>query len=123
MVQYEREDVEAGRRGFGMTPPDWQEVHADEEAEELAATGKMQPREKEFFRKDGSRAPVLIGAACFEGQSRQGVAYILALTDRKRADAALCDRERELSQLVNVVTSYLCRITANGVPAFFNKKL
>jgi len=37
----------------------------------------MQAREKESFRKDGSRVPVLIGAACFRGQSRQGVAYIL----------------------------------------------
>src|SRR3546814_17306629 len=72
-VQYEREDVEAGLRWFDMTPPEWQEVHAEEEAEELAATGKMQAREKEFFRKDGSRVPVLIGAASFEGQSRQGV--------------------------------------------------
>src|SRR3546814_8984199 len=31
MVQYEREDVEAGLRWFDMTPPEWQEVHAEEE--------------------------------------------------------------------------------------------
>lgn len=123
MVQYERADVEAGLRWFDMTPPDWQEVHAREEAEELAATGKMQAREKEYFRKDGSRVPVLIGAACFEGQSRQGVAYILDLTERKRAEAALRDRERELSQLVDMVPSYLWRITPDGVPVFFNKRL
>src|SRR3546814_16295349 len=83
----------------------------------------MQAREREFFRKDGSRVPVLIGAASFEGQSRQGVAYILDLTERKRAEAALCDRERELSQLVNVVPRYLWRITPDGVPVFFNKRL
>src|SRR3546814_6531121 len=87
MVQYEREDVEAGLRWFDMTPPEWQEVHAEEEAEELAATGKMQARDKEAFRKDGSRVPVLIGAASFGGPSRQGVAYILDLTERKRAEA------------------------------------
>src|SRR3546814_20859023 len=86
MVQYEREDVEAGLRWFDMTPPEWQEVHAEEEAEELAATGKLQAREKEFFRKDGSRVPVLIGAASFEGPSRQGVAYTFDLTERKRAE-------------------------------------
>jgi PAS domain S-box-containing protein len=123
MLQYERKDVEAGLRWFDMTPPDWQEVHAREETEELAATGKMQPREKEYFRKDGSRVPVLIGAACFEGQSRQGVAYILDLTEHKRAEAALRDRERELSQLVDMVPSYLWRITPDGVPVFFNKRL
>jgi PAS domain S-box-containing protein len=123
MVQYERKDVEAGLRWFDMTPPDWQEVHARDEAEELAATGKMQPREKEYFRKNGSRVPVLIGAACFEGQSRQGVAYILDLTELKHAEAALRDRERELSQLVDMVPSYLWRITPDGAPVFFNKRL
>ncbi|MBS7700150.1 MULTISPECIES: PAS domain-containing protein [unclassified Chelatococcus] len=123
MVQYDREDVKAGIRWFDMTPSEWQEVHSREEAEELATTGKMQAREKEYFRKDGSRVPVLIGAACFDGQSRQGVAYILDLTERKRAEAAVRDRERELSQLVDMVPSYLWRITADGVPVFFNKRL
>src|SRR5690606_23355116 len=86
MLQYDREDLRAGLRWFDMTPPEWQDVHARYEAEELQATGKMQAREKEYFRKDGSRVPVLIGAACFEGQSRQGVAYILDLSERKRAE-------------------------------------
>src|SRR6185436_4323102 len=66
MVQYQREDLKTGLRWFDMTPPEWQEVHARDEAEEIKATGMMQAREKEFFRKDGSRVPVLIGAACFE---------------------------------------------------------
>jgi len=123
MVRYERKDVQTGLRWLDMTPPDWQDVHAQEEAEELAATGKMQPREKEYFRKDGSRVPVLIGAACFEGQSRQGVAYILDLTEQKRAEIALRNRERELSQLVDMVPSYLWRISPDGMPVFFNKRL
>ncbi|MGY8668521.1 MASE1 domain-containing protein [Bradyrhizobium sp. UFLA05-109] len=122
MVQYEREDLQAGLRWFDMTPPEWQEVHARYEAEELKRTGMMQAREKEFFRKDGSRVPVLIGAACFEGQSRQGVAYILDLTERKRAEAALREREQELSQLVNMVPIFIRRLTPEGEPIFFNKR-
>lgn len=98
IIQYTRQDIEAGLRWLDITPPDWQRVHAIEEAAELARTGKMEPREKEYFRKDGSRVPVLIGAACFEGQSTQGVAFILDLTERKRAEAALRERERELHQ-------------------------
>jgi PAS domain S-box-containing protein len=123
IVQYEREDLQAGLRWFDMTPPEWQEVHAREEAEELARTGKMQAREKEYFRKDGSRVPVLIGAACFEGQPTQGVAYILDLTERKSAEAALRDRERELSQLVNLGPILLWRVTAEGEATFFSKRL
>jgi PAS domain S-box-containing protein len=96
MLQYSREELEAGLDWFAMTPPEWQEMHAREEAEELARTGKMLPREKEYFRKDGSRVPILIGAACFENNPRQGIAYILDLTERKRTEAALREREREL---------------------------
>jgi PAS domain S-box-containing protein len=96
MIQRGREDLQAGLRWFEITPPEWQEVHARYEAEELRTTGKMHAREKEFFRKDGSRVPVLIGAACFEGQSRQGVAYILDLTERKRAEAAQMRAEEAL---------------------------
>jgi PAS domain S-box-containing protein len=123
MLQYDREDLQAGLRWFDMTPPEWQEVHAREEAEELMTTGKMQAREKEFFRKDGSRVPVLIGAACFEGQSRQGVAYILNLTEQKGAEAALRDRERELAQLVDMLPVYIRRLSPEGEPIFFNKRL
>ena len=46
MVRYEREDLQAGLGWFDITPPEWQEVHAREEAEELARTGRdSDPRE------------------------------------------------------------------------------
>jgi PAS domain S-box-containing protein len=98
MLGYDRKDVKAGLRWLDMTPPDWQEVHARYEAEELAATGMMQAREKEYFRKDGSRVPVLIGAACFEDQPNQGVAYILDLTRQKQTEEALRRSEAHLAQ-------------------------
>jgi C4-dicarboxylate-specific signal transduction histidine kinase len=52
----------------------------------LVATGTWRPSEKEFFRKDGSRVPVLVGGATFGGLRRQGVAFVIDLTDRKRAE-------------------------------------
>jgi PAS domain S-box-containing protein len=99
MVQYERADLDAGLRWFDMTPPEWQEVHALKELEELQTTGMMQAREKEYFRKDGSRVPVLIGAAAFEGQPNQGVAYILDLTEHKRAEARALESERRYREI------------------------
>lgn len=99
MVQYGREDLDAGLRWFDMTPAEWQEVHAQNELLELQSTGIMQPREKEFFRKDRSRVPVLIGAAAFEGQPNQGVAYILDLTNLKRAEAEARESERRYQEV------------------------
>ncbi len=123
MVQYQREDLRAGLRWFDMTPPEWQQVHAREEAEELAKTGMMHAREKEFFRKDGSRVPVLIGAACFEGQSRQGVAYILDLTERKVSEAALRQSERRLLQLVETLPAMIYCAAPNGEPTYRSRQL
>ncbi|MGF6660703.1 PAS domain S-box-containing protein [Paraburkholderia atlantica] len=92
MLQYEREDLKAGLRWYDMTPPEWQE-RVPRELEELEATGAMQACEKEFFRKDGSRIPVLIGGAAFEDQPSQGVAYILDLTEQKRAEKKIRESE------------------------------
>jgi len=86
IVGYTREDLVSGRlRWTELTPAEWRD--ADEQAiEELKAAGTVQPREKEYFRKDGSRVPVLIARALFEWKPDEGVAFVLDLTERKRAD-------------------------------------
>jgi len=86
MLQYGREDVVSGRlRWTDLTPAEWREQ--DERAvAELRSTGTFQPVEKEYFRKDGSRLPVLIGGALFEESANEGVAFVLDLTERKRAE-------------------------------------
>ena len=59
----------------------------------MKTTGSYQAFEKEYFRKDGSRVPVLIGAATFDGKRDQGVAFVLDLTERKRGGGEV-GRER-----------------------------
>src|SRR5262249_24354958 len=82
MLQYGREDVVAGRlRWSDLTPAEWREQHQYAVAE-LRSTGTFQPAEKEYFRKDGSRIPVLIGRTLFEESGNEGVAFVLDLTER-----------------------------------------
>jgi C4-dicarboxylate-specific signal transduction histidine kinase len=76
-----------------LTPPEWAE--ADERLlAELASTGTWKPSEKDFFRKDGSRVPVLVGGATFGELRHQGVAFVVDLTERKRAEAELAHANR-----------------------------
>ncbi len=91
---YDREDLAAGRlRWADLTPPEWQERTARARAE-LKATRVVQPFEKAFFRKDGSRVPVLTGGALFDDEQEQGVAFVLDLSERKRAETEARDNEQ-----------------------------
>lgn len=57
------------------------------------------------------------------GAIAQWYGVSLDVDDEVRAREALRDRERELSQLVDMVPSLLWRLTPGGEPNFFNKRL
>jgi len=99
LIGYDREDVVAGRlRWTELTPPEWRDDTARRVAE-VRATGTVQPREKEYFRKDGSRVPVLIGGVAVGEGSQQAIAFVLDLTERKRAEAETRESERRYRQI------------------------
>jgi len=93
MVQYDHEDVAAGRvRWRDMTPADGRE-RVERALAEVMQTGTVQPFESELFRKDGSRVPVLVAGALFEGGGHEGVAFVLDLSEQKRTEETLRKRE------------------------------
>jgi PAS domain S-box-containing protein len=101
LVGHDREDLVSGRiRWTDLTPPEWRE-RDNRGLAELGSNTIAQPYEKEFFRKDGSRVPVLIGGALFEEGGDEGVAFVLDLTERKRAEEALREREAKIQRLVD----------------------
>jgi PAS domain S-box-containing protein len=105
MVGYDREDLLSRRVLWtDLTPPEWRDRDQQQQVPELKMTGSLQPFEKEFFRKDGSRVPVLIGVAAFEDVALQGVAFVLDLTERKRAAEALRALQMELAHASRLAT-------------------
>jgi PAS domain S-box-containing protein len=102
IVGYAREDL-ASLRWTELTPAEWRDVD-DQAFAELKATGTVQPREKEYFRKDGSRVPVLVARAIFEWNRDEGVAFVLNLTERKHVEGALRDAQANLAHVARVTT-------------------
>ena len=89
MLQYGREDfISNGVRWTDLTPAEWRQQ--DERAiVDLKATGTVQPYEKEFIRKDGTRVPVLTGGALFDARGNDGVAFAFDLSEQKQAEAEI----------------------------------
>jgi len=94
IVGYDREDLAAGRINWkDLTPRDWRERDA-QWIEEHKRTGVRLPTEKEYFRKDGRRVPILLGSATVEEGGNQSVTFVLDLTERKQAEAEARESER-----------------------------
>ena len=92
-VGYSRKDLEAGLIDWmAMTPPEYAALDRNS-LRELAANGICAPFEKEYIRKDGSRVPVLLGAAMFDDSPGEGVCFLLDITERKQQDRALQESE------------------------------
>jgi C4-dicarboxylate-specific signal transduction histidine kinase len=85
-------------RWTDLTPPEGRDRSAWA-VEEMKMTGSSQPFEKEYLRKDGSRVPVLLGSAAFDEQRDEGVAFVLDLTERKRAEAEARESERRYREM------------------------
>ena len=87
LVGYSREDLQRGAVRWMNYVSSVEAPTIQHHMEELRRTGVLSPYERELFRKDGTRIPVLVGAAFLEGSQENGIAFVLDLSERKRAEA------------------------------------
>lgn len=112
IVGRDRQDLAVGLvRWDTLTPDDWREADNHHIAQ-VVATGAHEPYEKEYLRKDGSRVPVLLGSALFDDR-KEGVAFVLDLTERKRVEKAARLSEQRYHE-VQLELSHANRVATLG---------
>jgi PAS domain S-box-containing protein len=95
ILGYARDEIVAGTVPWSaLTPPEWRagDVAA---IEQLQTTGVAELREKEYVRKDGTRARVLIGTSMLEGEATKCISFVLDITERKDAQMVIARLREE----------------------------
>jgi PAS domain S-box-containing protein len=129
LLGYGREDLTSGRlRLTNLTPAEARD--REPKMTELKVAGIVQPYQKEFFRKDGNRVPVMIGAARFEGSGNEGVAFVLDLSgqkradeERKRAEQKLWESEYNLRLFMETIPQMLWSAAPDGAIDYCNQRI
>jgi len=99
LIGYTRAEMLAGEiRWSQITPPEYAEL--DRRAlRVLLETGVCPPFEKEYVRKDGSRVPIVIGAAITQHAPLEWACFVLDISERKRVEAELRESEKRYREL------------------------
>jgi two-component system cell cycle sensor histidine kinase/response regulator CckA len=96
MMGYPREDfLRDAVTWLDLTPADY-EPGAQHALEQLRTSGVAQPWQTECLCKDGSRIPLLVGAAALDYP--KCIAFMVDLTEQKRAEAGRLNAEQALRQ-------------------------
>jgi PAS domain S-box-containing protein len=88
-VGYSRQEILSGSVVWkSLTPPEWRDSDTSA-VEQLKDTGVIALRQKEYLHKDGSRVPVMSGAALLAGTVDETISFVLDLTANKQAALAV----------------------------------
>ncbi|MGA1283424.1 MAG: PAS domain S-box protein, partial [Prochlorothrix sp.] len=125
LVGYSRTDLEEGRINWlDMTPREYLEQDYRAMAE-LREHGMIRPIEKEYYRQDGSRVSILLGAALVSTQTEeQCVSVVVDISSLKQTERQLMLALRELSAFRSAIdqSAIVAMTDPEGVITFVNDR-
>jgi PAS domain S-box-containing protein len=119
MIGYSHEEIQSQSvRWDEITPPEY--AARDKRAvDQLKATGKADPFEKEYIHKSGRRVPVLLAISSVGSDC---LAFIMDLTLQKQAEEALKTSEAQFRQLSNMVPQLIWIADAQRKATYANDR-
>jgi PAS domain S-box-containing protein len=109
---YSRKEILDGGIGWErLTAPEYADIDRLV-MEQLSATGVAGPYEKEYIRNDGSRIPILVSVARLSTERDEHAAFIVDLTERKRAEESL----RKSNERYELLSDTASRLLATDQP-------
>ncbi len=100
MVGYTRAELEAGAIHWRKMTPVEHTLADDRALQELEERGVCTPFQKEYFRKDGSRVPILVSAAAIEPNLPNYVCFIQDMSRIKEVEHQLREADRRKDEFL-----------------------
>ena len=114
MIGYTREDLNAHRINWrNITPPEYIPLDI-KMREELEHFQKINPWEKEYYRKDGSRIPVIIGVALLSETNSRCICVVVDISERKLLEHKILQSEKKMRAIFDSITDIILTINLHN---------
>ncbi len=100
IIGYDRLEYESSGLNWHTITPEEYLTKEESRYSEYYDKGFIEPYEKEYYRKDGSRIPILAGSAIINEEPFLGIAFILDISRRKTDEKELADYRKNLEEKV-----------------------